>query len=130
MTSQKRAAFVLVFLLLATVTGAAKPAPSIVESWLSQAHTREFRKLVVIGITDDQETRHHFEDKFVSHLRGRGIEAATSHSLVADLQRIEDRNAVLDRIMEQRIDAAISVRLIPLGKNDATPSSSANGRRE
>jgi hypothetical protein len=104
-------------LVLVFAVGAAK-APSVVESWLGPADSSEYKNFIVIGITDDQEIRHHFEDKFVSHLRGHGVKAVTSHSLVPDLEKIENRNAILNQIMEKRVDAAISVRLIPLDKSD------------
>ena len=114
---RRRTAIVSAVILCAFATGADKAPPSIMESWLSPSYRGEFRNLIVIGISDDQEVRHHFEDKFVSHLRGHGIDGVTSHSLVADLQEIENRNQILDRIMEQKIDAAISVRVVPLEKD-------------
>jgi len=73
--------------------------------------SRSFEKLLVIGITDDEAVRHRFEDKFVSHLRGRGIEGVTSYSLVADLAQVDDPSAVAGRLMEQGVDGAITVRL-------------------
>ncbi len=113
---RRRTAIVSALILCAVATGADKPPPSIMESWLSPNYKGEFRNMIVIAITDDQEVRHHFEDKFVSHLRGNGIDGVTSHSLVADLQQIENRNQILDRIMDEKIDGAISVRLVPLEK--------------
>ena len=111
------------FLSLLLVTASlAKDAPAIVENWHSPdpvpGKNNDFRKLIVIAITDDQEIRHHFEDKFVSHLRSYKIEGVTSHSLVADLQTIEHRDALLTRIADENIDGAISIRLIPLDKTD------------
>lgn len=73
--------------------------------------SRRFEKLLVIGITDDQAVRHRFEDKFVSQLRGHGIEGVTSYSLVADLGNVDDPAAVAGRLMEQGVDGAITVRL-------------------
>ena len=82
----------------------------------STQKAREFKKLLIVAITDNQEVRRRFEDKFVSHLRGNGIDGVTSHSLVADLQQIENRDQIMDRIMEEKIDGAISVRVVPLEK--------------
>jgi len=87
----------------------------VVEQWTAPtAKAETFGKLLVVAITDDRETRNRFEDKFVSHLRGRGIHGVTSHSIVPDLQVIEDIHAVIDRIQELEIDGAISIRLAPL----------------
>ena len=129
---RRSTAIISALILCSVATGAGKPPPSIVDSWRSPGFKGEFHKLVVIGITDDQDVRHHFEDKFVSHLRGHGIDGVTSHSLVADLQQIENRNQILDRIMEQEIDGAISVRLVPLkrGGDDAWQRAWAEGREQ
>ncbi len=112
----RRVAILFLFLVGAFVMAADKAPPAVEESWVTSSFKGQFRNLVVIGITDDQEVRHHFEDKFVSHLRGNGIDGVPSHSLVADLQKIESRDRILDKIMEQKIDGAISVRLVPLEK--------------
>jgi len=77
-----------------------------------------FRKLLVIGITSDSQARRNFENLFVSHLRGKGIECVTSYSMVADLGKIDSaqRQEILHLIDEHRIDGAISVRAVPLAK--------------
>ena len=107
--------------LAVACTGARAAVPQVVESWINpNLDQGKFRKLIVICITDDQKARHRFEDKFVSHLRGRGIGGVTSHSLVPDLATIENRERILTTVAEQRIDGAISVRLVPLqGRDEA-----------
>ncbi len=115
---RRRTAIILTAILCSLATGADKAPPSIMESWLNPSHEGEFHNLIVIGISDDQVVRHHFEDKFVSHLRGEGIDAVTSHSLVADLQKIESRDQIVDKIMEQKIDGVITVRVVALGKGE------------
>jgi hypothetical protein len=74
----------------------------------------EFRKLIVVGITDDLEARKNFENKFVSHLRGRGIGGVTSYSLVPDLAAEEDEERIVREIEAQGIDGAITVRVLGL----------------
>jgi hypothetical protein len=74
----------------------------------------DYRKLLVIAITDDRSARRNFENKFVSYLRGRKVDGMTSHSLVASLSEVEDRTRILNTIAEQRVDSAITVRLVPL----------------
>ncbi len=107
--------------LAVACTGARAAVPQVVESWIDpNLDQGKFRKLIVICITDDQKARHRFEDKFVSHLQGRGIGGVTSHSLVPDLATIENRERILTTVAEQRIDGAISVRLVPLqGRDEA-----------
>ena len=78
----------------------------------------KLHKLAIVGISADQEIRHRFEDKFVAHLRGREYEAVTSYSKVADLAVVEDREFLLNTILEQHIDGAISVRVVRLESKD------------
>jgi len=104
-----------VAIVLALGTGAKEH--KLVDRWVDpQAIGERFHKILVIAITDDQEARHVFEDRFVSHLRGKNIDGVTSHSMVADLATVSemDRQAILDAIEEQGIDGAISVRAVPL----------------
>jgi hypothetical protein len=79
----------------------------------------QFTHLLIIGVTDDRQARRNFENQFVSHLRGRGIEAVTSYSLVPELTRVEDETALLDKLAELEIDGAITVRVTSLkGTNE------------
>ena len=71
----------------------------VAKSWSANAGpTDEVKKILVVGISTNQESRRHFENRFVSHLRGRGYDGATSHSMVEDLGNIENRRELLDRI--------------------------------
>ena len=110
---------------LLVFVGAAAP-PSVVEQWNASASIQaEFEKLLIVGITDDGEARRRFEDKFVSHLRGRNIEAVTSYSIVPDLQTIDDRQRVIDSVMRQEIDGVLTLRIVPLDEPDETAWSNA-----
>ena len=61
----------------------------------SDARPRKLHKLIVIAISDDREVRNRFEDKFVTHLKGKGFDALISHELVPDLTKPADRQSVL-----------------------------------
>lgn len=107
--------------LLSAASLTAAPSPGIVAEWSSpEAPAKEVGKVLVIAITDDREVRHRLEDKLVSHLRGRKISAVTSYPLVPDLMAPGSREEVLRRIAEERIEAAISFRVVPLeGRDEA-----------
>lgn len=112
-------------LLLALLgTGARKdPADThrLVDRWAAPEIAQgKFQKLLVIGIAADIDARKRFENKFVSHLRGRQIEGVTSYSLVPDLTAIEDERAIVQAVRELGVDGAISVRVVPL--KDTTES--------
>ena len=100
-------------LLVAVPLLAAVKYPVIMDAWDSGTAT-SYRKVIIVAITDDLEARKHFENKFVSHMRSRNIEAVTSHSLVPDLRNVEDREKLLAEIEAQAIDAAFHVRLVSL----------------
>lgn len=111
-------AIIVLALLVATLMGAAPP-PRLVAQWSSPEDTgQRFHKIVAVGITDDRELRHRFEDKVVTLLRVQGIEAVTSYSLVPDLTAPVSREEMLQRIEALKIDAALSFRAVPLEKRD------------
>jgi len=113
----RRAILLTALTLIVVLLGAGADQQRLVERWIDKEfEKREFKRLLVIAITDDDEARHNFEDKFVSHLRGWKIDGVTSHSLVQDLTSVEDEKIVLEAIEDQEIDGAITVRVVPLKK--------------
>ena len=87
----------------------------VADTWLSpDVKTRELKKILIVGITSDRDVRRHFENRFVSYLRGRRYDGVTSHSIVPDLSRIENRREILDTIAELQVDSVITVRLVPM----------------
>jgi hypothetical protein len=87
----------------------------LVERWKDTGReTRRFGKLLVVAITDDYEARRNFENKFVSQLRGIGVDGVTSHSLVEELDSVEHEQAMLRILEDLKIDGAITVRAVPL----------------
>jgi hypothetical protein len=78
-----------------------------------------FKKVIVVGITDNRQARGQFEDLFVSHLRGKGVEGVTSREIVPDLMAMDESDKIDEIIEEQKIDGAISVRVVYLkGSNE------------
>ncbi|MCP3979649.1 MAG: hypothetical protein GY716_10010 [bacterium] len=121
--------------LLATMLIAAGVADSatyyLAEKWIDpEFEKREVAKLLAVGITDDEEVRHRFEDKLVSHLRGRGLEGETSYSMVPELQHVDNRQELLTHILDERIDAVISVRVVALKGKTAEAEWSAAWKAE
>ncbi len=111
----------LVLPLVAVILLGAAPPPRIVAEWSSpEAPGKQPGKVLVIAITDDREVRHRFEDKAVSHLRGRNVSAVTSYPLVPDLLAPGSREEVLRKLQEEQIDTGISFRVVPLeGRDEA-----------
>jgi hypothetical protein len=76
------------------------------------------QKILVVAIAEDPEVRNRFEDKFVSHLKGRDVGATASHSIVPSLTALEDREKVLGAIEAAGVDGVMTVRAVPLDKLD------------
>ena len=100
----------VVILLLA----AASPIP-FADQWKQpDLGPVEFHKILVVGITENRGARNNFEGKLCSHLRTYRISCVVSNSLVPDLQRIDAEESIKAQIVEQEIDAALTVRVVPL----------------
>jgi|SRR5262245_32185138 len=105
---------IILALLLATPSTVSAYA-WIVEQW-SSSESPDWKpsKIIVVALIEDPETRHRFEDKLVSQLRGRNITAVTSYPLVPNLLAPGSREEVLLKVAEQEIDGAFTIRLVPL----------------
>src|SRR5262245_47524139 len=94
-------------------------APALVDRWKSATGVPPgLRKVLVVGIVRDPRTRRTFEDRCVTLLRARGVEAVTSYSIVPDLAAGRDTAEILGELFAQRVEGLITVRLTPL---DDTP---------
>ncbi len=114
MKAQRRVSAILFPVAGAT---AAVAGVGLVESTsaVGSSATGDYKKLLVIGITDDHEARRRFEDKCVSHVRGRGIDGATSYSIVEDLAVPgQDREGVILKLIDLEVDAVMTIRPVPL----------------
>jgi hypothetical protein len=112
----RRSAGVLVSALVtaATLSQASAAEPLLEERWRHpDRRTGRFEKALVVVIAADDRARRDFENKFVSHLRGRDIECITSYSLVPDLRNVQNPAEVADTLLGQAVDAVITVRLLP-----------------
>ena len=102
----------------------------LVQTWFdSDYEQRRLDKIIVVGIAGLTERRKLFEDKFLTHLRGRNIDGITSHSIVPHLDEVEDREALILALEEKGIEAAITVRLVRLDEQTEEEWAEAWGRQ-
>ena len=112
-------ALAVLALMISGVTG--KEDHRLVKEWRDPGfEIRRFHKILIIGIADLTDERKHFENKFVTHLRGKSIDGVTSHSIVPHLDKVENRDAIIAALDERGVDAAITVRLVPLDEQTET----------
>ena len=76
------------------------------------------KNILVLAIADDPEIRNRFEDKFVSHLRGRGIMATASHPIVPSLIELADRQKILAALAKEGVDGVMTVHAVSLDKTE------------
>jgi len=71
------------------------------------------RKVVVIGIFKEPDTRKIFEDEFADRLRARGVDATASHKIVSDAE-MPDKDLVTGKIRELGADAVLMTRVMDI----------------
>ena len=128
MTHRARSAAALLFALLTFASGAlpgpAVPAawaevPALADRWSGPGSARPpFKKLLVVAITRNAPARRHYEDLFVSQIRGREMEGITSYPIVADLEHPGDRDKVVETLLAGGVDGVLTARLVSLEDRD------------
>ena len=105
----------LVVLALLVVPALGAKQVRLIDQWRNPSFERRaFQKFLVVGIADDIEVRKQFENKFVSHLRGRGAQALVSYVAAPDLTALPSRDQIIQFIAGEGVDAAISIRVVAL----------------
>jgi len=71
------------------------------------------RKVVVIGIFKEPDTRKIFEDEFAYILKGRGVDATASHKIVSAAE-LADKDVVIGKIRKLGADAVLVTRVMDM----------------
>jgi hypothetical protein len=114
---------------LCTLAGGALPGPAapaafadvpvLADRWSGPGSARPpFKKILVVCITRNAPRRRHYEDLFVSQIRGREAQGITSYPIVADLEHPGDRDKVLETLLAGGVDGVITARLVSLEDRD------------
>ncbi len=72
---------------------------------------RPFAKVLVVGATDNADNRRIFEDILVGELRGRGVEAVASYTLIPNEADVK-RDNVVAAVKTSGADSVLSTRLV------------------
>lgn len=81
------------------------------ETWKDDQFKGTIRKVAVIGVFKDGETRKIFEDEFAYRLRARGITAVASHKFIPD-DKLPDKDFVIGKIRSLGEDTVIVTRIL------------------
>jgi len=105
---QKRFAFLLASLWLATATHAQQPAATTY-------------KAAVVALTDDTALRQSFETELVALARTHDYDAVTSYDITRDVADL-DRDEFLEALAERGIQAVLMVRPAAVGEGSSLES--------
>jgi hypothetical protein len=84
---------------------------SLTHSWKHPEHNRMFNHLLIIGVSDSQQTRRIFENYFAEQLKKRDTMATPSYLLINSKQVI-NRDTVVNAIQGTGIDAVLVIYLV------------------
>jgi hypothetical protein len=118
---------ILLLLLVPGLLTSCAPA-SLKKTWRNpEAPAISYRKLLVVGVANDDNVRRMFEDIFVETLNENGVAAVPSHTLESDLDKA-DRARLQELAGKTSADAVVITR--PLAKSERTNYQYATGTLE
>ena len=83
------------------------------DAWRDDNFRGTIRKVVVIGIFKEPDTRKIFEDEFADRLRARGVDATASHKIIPDAE-LPDKDVVLGKVRKLGADAVLVTRVVDM----------------
>ena len=102
---------VLIILLVMAVVIASCSNTSLLQSWKETEAGRVYKHLMIIGISDSQQTRQLYEKYFVAELKKRNVTATPSYQLISSKQKM-NRETVVAAIQGTEIDAVLVTYLV------------------
>ncbi|MGB7970688.1 MAG: hypothetical protein WCF31_01835 [Candidatus Deferrimicrobiaceae bacterium] len=79
--------------------------------WKDDNYRGSIRKVVVIGIFEEPDTRKIFEDEFADRLRARGVDATASHKILPGAE-LPDKDVAIGVIRKSGADTVLLTRVI------------------
>jgi len=101
----------LLFLLATAIVVVSCSSSSLMQSWKETEHTHAYKHLMIIGISDSQQTRQIYEKHFVAELKKRNVTATPSYELINSKQKM-NRETVVAAIQGTEIDAVLVSYLV------------------
>jgi hypothetical protein len=100
-----------VFVLLLCVLISSCATTKITESWVDPGLKHSYKRPMIIGISDSQQTRRVYEDYFVTELKKKNITAIASHTLISSKQKL-NRETVENALQGTNIDSVLVTYLV------------------
>jgi len=99
------------FLLVCFCLPASCATTKMTDVWRDDNYRGTIRKVVVIGIFKEPDTRKIFEDEFAYRLKARGVDATASHKIVSAAE-LPDKDVVIGNIRKLGADAVLVTRVM------------------
>ena len=104
--------FVL-FLFVCFCLPASCATPKMTDTWKDDTYRGTIRKVVVVGIFKEPDTRKIFEDEFADRLRARGVDATASHKIIPGAE-LPGKDVVIGKIREHGADGILVTRIVDM----------------
>ena len=102
---------VLLSFLLMAIALASCSSTSLMQSWKETEAGHVYKHLMIIGVSDSQQTRQIYEKYFVAELKKRNVTATPSYELINSKQEMS-RETVVAAIQGTEIDAVLITYLV------------------
>lgn len=87
----------------------------VVETWHKPA-IQQHKKIMIVGIGNDESKRKLFEDIVVDELRRNHVVAVASHTILPDLDKT-DRGGIISAVHAAGCDGVLTTRVVTTGNN-------------
>jgi len=104
---------VRLFLLACVCLFAACATTKVTEVSKDDQYRGTIRKIVVLAVSQDSDTRKIFEYEFADRLKARGVEAVASHKFIPDAE-MPDKDVVIGKIRNLGADTVLVTRLLDM----------------
>ena len=83
------------------------------DTWKDDTYRGTIRKVVVVGIFKEPDTRKIFEDEFADRLRARGVDATASHKIISEAE-LPDKDVGIGKIRKLGADGILVTRVMDM----------------
>jgi len=100
---------------------------TVIEDWHNQnAPQRHYKKLMIIGIANDENLRRLAENVIVDEMGRNGVTAVASYTLIKEVSN-EKRDDIVKAVRSAGADAVLTLRAISRGDTTVTRSGEGGG---
>ena len=105
----------VLFLFACFCLSASCATTKMTDVWRDDNFRGTIRKVVVIGIFKEPDTRKIFEGEFAARLKERGVDATASYKIIPDAE-LPDKDVVIGKIRKLGADSVLVTRVVDMEK--------------